>query len=131
MTVDPIEYPSGKTTLLAWVQADGTVVVGVKDEGDYGDGAPLKVTVSPTVLRQLADIADAARTRDLRAQLAEGAETLGRERALWIDAFAKQQAVVDAACSLVDDLDDEQEISGAEAGLIAAVAAYRATKGQG
>ena len=68
---------------------------------------------------------------DLRAQLAEGAETLGRERALWIDTFAKMQAVVDAACAMVDDLDDEQEISGAEAGLIAAVAAYRATKGQG
>ena len=65
------------------MQADGTVVVGVKAEGDYGDGAPLKAKVSSEVLRQLADIVDAARTRDLESQLAAGAETLGLERALW------------------------------------------------
>jgi hypothetical protein len=67
---------------------------------------------------------------DLKAQLAAGAETLGRERALWIEAFAKQQAVVDAACLAIDSNRDAWMEVG-EMNLIAAVDAYRATKGQG
>ena len=64
---------------------------------------------------------------DLRAQLAEGAETLGRERALWIEAFAKQQAVVDAACESRD-----KGLAGNWGELCDAVEAYRAKKkGQG
>jgi hypothetical protein len=59
-----------------------------------------------------------AQVDDLRAQLAEGAETLGRERALWIDTSAKQQVVVDAVYS-----------SGSFKAQ--AVAVYQDEKGQG
>ena len=133
MTVDPIEYTSGKTTLLAWVQADGTVVVGVKAEGDYGDGAPLRAKVSSEVLRQLADTVDAARTRDLESQLAAGAETLGHERALWIETCAKAQVVVDAACSFVDGdpLTGSPQSDDTRRAIDEVVGAYQDEKGQG
>ena len=52
-----------------------------------------------------------ARIADLEAQLAAGAECLGRERALWMEEIERQteladireaQAVIDAACAMAD-----------------------------
>lgn len=70
---------------------------------------------------------------DLRAQLAEGAETLGRERALWIDTCAKAQVVVDAACEFVDGdpLTGSAQSDDARKSLDEAVAVYQDSKGQG
>ena len=70
---------------------------------------------------------------DLRAQLAEGAETLGRERALWIETSAKQQAVVDAACSFVDGdpLTGSPQSDDTRRALDEVVGAYQDEKGQG
>lgn len=59
------------------------------------------------------------------AQLAEGAETLGRERALFKAQIASMQAVVEAACALIDD-DDKMS----EDDLKAAVGAYRTALAQ-
>ena len=59
------------------------------------------VTPSTDLEAQLADAN--GKLADVSAQLAEGAESLGRERALWMADFARMKALVDVACTFIDE----------------------------
>jgi hypothetical protein len=67
---------------------------------------------------------DPDRIADLEAQLSDGAETLGRERALFVARIEAMRPVVDAACAWADGTD---EGGPSDHDLLSVIEKYRAS----